>query len=122
MGEIDHRFHLTAATVDGERTRGQIDRLLYDQTGATESGDTRQARWLDLANHGFVLLESTDLRQHVDCIHPGAIRDRLDYPCPRRRVHVCGRREFCAIDAICLKDPRPPAPGRLRIARVAIRG
>ncbi|MEO6811079.1 MAG: hypothetical protein ABI353_18370, partial [Isosphaeraceae bacterium] len=126
LGEIDRRSHLMAAAVDGRRTCGQIDQLLYDQTGNAESAATRQARWLDLANYGFVLLEAPDPRQHVDCIHLGPIRDRLDCPCPRRWVRACERHGFCTIDLSPVEDPRAPALAaalkRLKIAKVAVCG
>lgn len=126
LGEIDRRSHLLMTAVDGRRTCGQIDQLLYDQTGTTESEDIRQARWLDLANHGFVVLESPDPRQHVDCVHLGPIRDRLDCPCPRRWVRACERHGFCTIDPVPVDDPRAPALAsaleRLEVARVAVCG
>ena len=77
LGEpLDHRSDLLFRLADGRRSCDEIDRALYDQTRVAEPREARQGRWLDLANHGFVLLESPDPRQHVDCVHLGPIRDR----------------------------------------------
>jgi SAM-dependent methyltransferase len=100
VGEIEHRSDLLLRAVDGRRTCGEIDRALYDQTKVAEDVAVRQGRWLELANHGFVLLESPDPRQHVDCVYLGPIRDRLDCPCPRRWVRGCERHGLCTIDEV----------------------
>ncbi|MBX6316370.1 MAG: hypothetical protein IRY99_26180 [Isosphaeraceae bacterium] len=90
-------------------TCGQIDQILYDQTHTAESCDARRDRWLDLTNHGLLLLESPDPRQHVDCTHLGLIRDRLDCACPRRWVRACKRHGFCTIDPMAAGDERSAA-------------
>jgi SAM-dependent methyltransferase len=124
IGPVDRRADLMFRAVDGRRTVGQIDQALYDQTGMAESREVRQARWLDLAGLGFLLLESPDPRQHIPCVHLGPVVDRLDCPCPRRWVRRCERYEFCSIDETGSADPRAEvvaaARERLGIGRLAI--
>ena len=99
-----------------ENPDGQGRRIL--QNGASrvhrvlspdELENGKQARWLELANHGFILLEAPDPRQNVDCVHLGSVRDRLDCPCPRRWVRSCEWHGFCTIDAIQPDDPHRSA-------------
>ena len=99
-GPIDPLADARFRAVDGRRSCGEIDQWLAATTGVAEDIPTRQARWLELAGFGFVLLESPDPRQHVDCVHLGPVRDRLECPCPRRWVRTCERHEFCCIDPI----------------------
>jgi hypothetical protein len=79
-------------------------------------------RWLFLANRGFVLLESPDPKQNVDCRYLGQVRDRLDCPCPRKWVRLCERHGFCTIDKISETEPQKAALGealgRLSLERV----
>jgi hypothetical protein len=104
LGEIDWRADAVFRAVDGRRTCGQVDQMLLDLTGVAEQPEARRDRWLFLANFGFVLLESPDPRQNVDCQHLGPIRDRLDCACPRRWVRTCERHGFCTIDLVGAAD------------------
>jgi hypothetical protein len=121
VGEIDRRSRLLFDRADGATPIAEIDRSVFEATGSTEAPETRRARWLDLADHGFIALESPDPRQHVDCIHLGPIRDRLDCPCPRRWVRDCERHVLCTIDNVNPTDPQAPALaaalGRLGLER-----
>jgi SAM-dependent methyltransferase len=107
-GELDRPSDLAFRAIDGRRSVGEIDRELAPSP-LSETVETRHGRWLDLANHGFIVLESPDPRQNIDCIHLGSIRDRLDCPCPRRWVRACERHELCTIDEIKPGDPQVPA-------------
>ena len=109
IGPIDRRADLLLRLVDGRRTCGQVDQALYDQTGTAEPRAARQGRWLDLANHGFLLLESPDPRQHVPCVHLGPVVDRLDCPCPRRWVRRCERHGYCCLDETGPTEPQSAA-------------
>jgi SAM-dependent methyltransferase len=100
IGEIDWRADTLMRAVDSKRTVGELEELLRGMTGVIESPEVRRERWLVLANIGFVILESPDPRQHLDCRHLGPIRDRLDCPCPRRWVRACDRHGLCTIDLV----------------------
>jgi SAM-dependent methyltransferase len=108
VGEIDPRSDLIYRAIDDRRTVAEIDRE-FSQAPLAEAVESRQARWLELANHGFILLESPDPRQNVDCVHLGAVRDRLECPCPRRWVRTCDRHGFCTIDEFKPGDPQKGA-------------
>ena len=100
IGEIDWTSDALLRSVDDQKNCGQIDQRLQALTGVVEVVEARQFRWLNLANTGFVALESPDPRQHVDCQHLGPIRDRLDCPCPRRWIRACARHGYCTIDMV----------------------
>lgn len=118
-GPIDPLADLMFRAVDGRLTCGEIDKRVQGQSGLLEKPDVRQSRWLDLANHGFIELESTDPRQNIDCVHLGPIRDRLDCACPRRWVRSCERHGFCTIDEVKVGDPQEAAL-RAATSRLAI--
>ncbi len=98
-----------SSTADGRspRSRPPSPRPLGRRTP-----DARRARWSDLANFGFILLESPDPRQHVDCIHLGPVKDRLDCACPRRWVRGCERHGLCTISTVGPDDPKAPSSAR----------
>jgi SAM-dependent methyltransferase len=108
VGEINPQSDLIYRAIDGRASVGEIDRE-FSKAPLAEAAESRQARWLELANHGFILLEAPDPRQNVDCVHLGPVRDRLDCPCPRRWVRSCERHEFCTIDTIQPDDPHQAA-------------
>lgn len=105
LGEVDWRADALLRSIDDRASCGQLDQKLQELTGVLEAPDVRQSRWLFLANNGFVILESPDPRQHVDCRFLGAVRDRLDCPCPRRWIRACSRHEYCTIDGVAAADP-----------------
>jgi 2-polyprenyl-3-methyl-5-hydroxy-6-metoxy-1,4-benzoquinol methylase len=109
VGELDARSDLAFRAIDNRRSCGEIDREIASGTGASEPSPGRQSRWVDLANLGFIVLESPDARQHVDCVHLGAVRHRLDCPCPRKWVRSCERYRFCTIDEIASTDAQAAA-------------
>lgn len=108
LGELDARSDQALRLADGRRTIGEIEARLASAAGP-DPLDARRGRWHDLANFGFVLLESPDPRQHVDCIHLGAIKDRLDCACPRRWVRGCERHGLCTISTVGPEDSKAPA-------------
>jgi SAM-dependent methyltransferase len=99
-GELDARSHLLLQAVDGRTPCGEINGRVSSQAGVLEEPERTQERWIELSNAGFVLLESPDPRQHVDCRHQGPILDRLDCACPRRWVRACDRHGYCTITAV----------------------
>jgi SAM-dependent methyltransferase len=105
LGELESRSDRALRLVDGKQTIGQIESSLGDSTDP-ETPAGRRTRWLDLANFGFVLLESPDPRQNVDCIHLGPVKDRLDCACPRRWVRGCERHGLCTITTVSPEDPK----------------
>lgn len=110
FGELDARSDKAFRLVDGRRTIAAIEALLPAASPAgTESADARRARWYDLANFGFVLLESPDPRQHIDCMHLGPVKDRLDCACPRRWVRACELHGLCTVSTVGPDDPKAPA-------------
>jgi len=109
VGPIDARTHGLYQEVDGRRSCDAIDQAVSDALGFPEPPEIRAKRWLDLANNGFIILESLDDRQRYACIHRGPIRDRLDCACPRRWVRACEWHENCTIDVIPEGDARRPA-------------
>ncbi len=114
VAHVAPRNDIRLQASDGQRTCGEIDQLIHDQTGQTEPIEQRHSQWLELANRGFLLLESPDRRQHVDCVHLGPVRDRLDCPCPRRWIRSCEWHGYCTIDAVNPDDERRPAFDRAR--------
>ncbi|HEV3165184.1 MAG TPA: class I SAM-dependent methyltransferase [Isosphaeraceae bacterium] len=123
LGEIDWRADILFRAIEGERSCAEINQMLQKLTGIVDSPQVAVDRWLNLANYGFIELESPDRRQHVDCQHLGPILDRLDCPCPRRWVRACERHAFCTIDVVDQTDEHhealQQALGRLKIPRVA---
>ncbi len=123
LGQLDRRSDLLLRSTNDVNSCGQIDAQVAEQTGASESPAERLRRWLELANTGFVLLESPDPRQHVDCKHLGAILDRLDCACPRRWIRACELHGHCTITQFAPDDEKLPALAaglkRLDIAKVA---
>lgn len=122
-GELDARSDRALRLVDGRRTVAEIEAAIAPAPDAEpEPADARRARWYELANFGFVLLESPDPRQHVDCVHLGPVRDRLDCACPRRWVRGCERHGQCTISTVGPDDPKAPALaaalGRLGVGAV----
>jgi 2-polyprenyl-3-methyl-5-hydroxy-6-metoxy-1,4-benzoquinol methylase len=121
-GPIDPIADALFREIDGRKPCGEIGAAILARSGVVETPSALQNRWLELANHGFILLESTDPRQHVDCVHVGPIRDRLDCPCPRRWVRACERHGFCSIDLVEPGDVHYPALAaalaRLQIERI----
>jgi 2-polyprenyl-3-methyl-5-hydroxy-6-metoxy-1,4-benzoquinol methylase len=109
LGPIDPAADALFRAVDGVLTCGEIDRLVRGRTGVMQPPGGDSGRWLDLANFGFLTLESTDPREHVDCVHLGPVRDRLECPCPRRWIRACERHGFCSIDPVRPGDPQFPA-------------
>jgi SAM-dependent methyltransferase len=109
VGPIDPRTHALDQEIDGIRTCDAIDQEVAARTGLREPNEIRSQRWLDLANNGFILLESLDDRQRFSCVHRGPILDRLDCACPRRWVRECERHQTCVIDSIPEGDARRPA-------------
>lgn len=106
LGELDPASDFLLRRVDGKRSCGELDGLLAERAGHAQETTVRQQKWLDLANLGFILLESPDRRQHVDCRHLGAILDRLDCACPRRWVRACDLHGYCTISAVGPGDER----------------
>lgn len=104
LGELDWRADAVLNSIDDHITCGEIDKRLEQLTGVSEAPDVRQNRWLFLANSGFLILESPDRRQHVDCQYLGPVRDRLDCPCPRRWIRSCSRHGYCTIDVVAEDD------------------
>ena len=109
LGELDARSDRALRLVDGRRTIAEIEAELPAPAAGTDTADARRARWNDLANFGFVLLESPDPRQHVDCVHLGPVRDRLDCACPRRWVRACELHTLCTVSTVGPDDPKAPA-------------
>jgi ubiquinone/menaquinone biosynthesis C-methylase UbiE len=99
LGELESRSDSALRLVDGKLSIGQIEATLGDAT-VPDTAAARRTRWLDLANFGFVLLESPDPRQNIDCIHLGPVKDRLDCACPRRWVRGCERHGLCTITTV----------------------
>jgi SAM-dependent methyltransferase len=105
LGELELLSDQALRKVDGKLTIGEIESIL----GASPVPDTaliRRTRWIDLANFGFVLLESPDPRQNVDCVHLGTVKDRLDCACPRRWIRGCERHGLCTISTVGSEDPK----------------
>jgi SAM-dependent methyltransferase len=107
LGELELRSDRALQLVDGGRTIYEIENSLVEAADE-ETPEARRRRWLDLANLGFVLLETPDPRQNVDCVHLGPIKDRLDCACPRRWVRGCERHELCTITTVGPDDPKAP--------------
>jgi hypothetical protein len=103
IGEVPERSHALLEAALGTRTCAEIQASF---PGPPEAPASYRDRWLDLANRGFVLLESPDPRQHVDCQHLGPVRDRLDCPCPRKWIRACELHGSCTIDTIAPGDPQ----------------
>ncbi len=108
LGELDARSDRALRLVDGVRTVAAIEAELASGS-APDAPDARQVRWYDLANFGFVLLESPDPRQHVDCAHLGPVKDRLDCACPRRWVRACELHGLCTVSTVGPDDPKSAA-------------
>jgi SAM-dependent methyltransferase len=108
LGELDARSDRALRIVDGRRSIAEIEAQLAATSGP-DAPDARRIRWTDLANFGFVLLESPDPRQHVDCIHLGPVKDRLDCACPRRWVRGCEVHGLCTISTVEPGDPKAAA-------------
>lgn len=106
IGEVDRRADLLLRAVDGVSTCGEITARVASQAGSGDGPAAWQARWLDLANAAFVLLEPADARQHIDCRHLGPIIDRLDCACPRRWIRACELHGQCTIAEICPDDEK----------------
>ena len=106
VGELDLRSHLNLRQVDGVRSVGEIEAMTTIGPFADDGPEARRARWFEVSNLGMVLLESPDPRQHVDCIHLGSIKDRLDCACPRRWVRGCERHGLCTISTVGPADPK----------------
>ncbi|MDR3632797.1 MAG: class I SAM-dependent methyltransferase [Isosphaeraceae bacterium] len=123
VGEVAQLSHLMVAHIDDARSCEQIDALVAEATGVTESPEERQKRWLELAGTGFVLFEPPDRRQYVDCVHLGPVLDRLDCACPRRWVHACEIHRHCTLAAVPPQDEKHVALAqaltRLGTARAA---
>jgi len=123
-GPIDARTHALFQEVDGRRSCEAVDQIVATASGFAEPNEIRTKRWLDLANNGFIILESRDDRQRYACVHRGPIRDRLDCACPRRWVRGCELHQNCTIDAIPEGDARRPAllraMERLRISEPTV--
>jgi SAM-dependent methyltransferase len=113
-GPIEAYADAVLRACDGMRCCRELDATVQAQRGVVETPEARQRRWLDLANHGFVLLESPDRRQHVDCVHLGPIRDRLDCACPRLWIRSCERHTLCTLDPVDDDDPHRAAVERAR--------
>jgi SAM-dependent methyltransferase len=107
LGELEARSDRALRMVDGRKTVDEIEATLPGPAEQDSTTSTR-ARWIDLANFGFVLLESPDPRQNVDCVHLGPVRDRLDCACPRRWVRGCDRHDLCTIATVEPDDPKSP--------------
>jgi hypothetical protein len=122
VGDIEWKADACIRAIDNVRTCGQIDQMLQRLSGLTEPAEARVNRWLNMANRGFLLLESPDPRQNVDCRHLGPIRDRLECPCPRKWIRACERHGFCTIDEIGEDEPQKArfdaALSRLRLGGV----
>ena len=110
LARIDPRADLLYRAVDGQRTCGEIAQVL---NLPSESPADFQDRWLGLVNHGLILLESPDPRQHVDCRFLGPVRDRLNCPCPRLWVRTCDRYGSCTLET---PDPISPEYSALQAA------
>ena len=123
VGEVFQRSHMLLTEVDGTRPCADIDAVVADRTGITEPLEERQNRWLELAGAGFVVLEPPDPRQHVDCVHLGPVRDRLDCACPRRWVRACELHQYCTLSVVPPDDDRHAALAqglaRLRVESAA---
>lgn len=108
IGEVDRRADALARAVDGVSTCGEITARVAGQLGGSEHADAWRARWLDLANAAFVLLEPPEAREHVDCRHLGRIIDRLDCACPRRWVRACELHGHCTLGEVGPDDEKYP--------------
>lgn len=104
-GPVDPLVDAYWNACDGRRSCGEIVATVQAHLGLSEAPDVARSRWLELANRGFVLLEPPDPRQHVDCIHLGAVRSRLDCPCPRKWIRACERYDNCTIDLVDVDSP-----------------
>ncbi len=106
LGELDRRSDLLIRGINGVSSCAQISVEVSAALGVAEESQARRSRWLDLANGGFILLESPDPRQHVDCTHLGAVLDRLDCPCPRLWVRACELHGHCTITRVGPDDEK----------------
>jgi SAM-dependent methyltransferase len=109
VGEVAMASHLLLNEVDGRRDCATIDAAVAARTGAAESPEERQKRWLELAGTGFVLLEPPDPRQYVDCAHLGPVLDRLDCACQRRWIRACEIHRYCTLAVVGPDDERHAA-------------
>lgn len=109
LGPIDGRTDALFRRIDDRLTCGEINRQVAASLGVEEAVNLRASRWLALADHGFVLLEPPELRQYVDCMHRGPVRDRLDCSCPRKWIRTCDRHAFCTLDPVDATDERRTA-------------
>ena len=57
LGELDRWSHLLLAAVDGVNSCGEIERKLSARARAGDDPVARQDRWIDLADHGLILLK-----------------------------------------------------------------
>lgn len=121
--ELAQRSHLLLESVDGARSCQDIDSQVANATGVTETPEERRRHWIELADVGLVLLEPSDPRQHIDCIHLGAVVDRLDCACPRRWIRACAVHQYCTLAAVDPGDEKHAAVtaglARLRADRAA---
>jgi SAM-dependent methyltransferase len=106
LGELDFRSDQSLRLVDGVRTIREIEERLLQGPFDNDGADARRVRWYDLAKLGLVLLEDTDPRQNVDCVHLGSVKDRLDCACPRRWIRGCELHTLCTISTIGDNDPK----------------
>ncbi len=106
LGELDAASHALFQAIDGTSTIGEIQaRVTLPANDQVAPRD----RWMELANHGFILLEPRDPRQTVDCTHLGPIKDRLDCACPRKWVRACDLHGHCTISEVPPGDDKAPA-------------
>jgi hypothetical protein len=109
FGEVDERSSVVLSLVDGLRSCGSIDQMASDRLGTVDGAEQCRNRWVELANLGFIALESLDQRQHVDCTHLGPVLDRLDCACPRRWVRACEVHGHCTITHVGPEDEKANA-------------
>lgn len=120
LGELDATSHALFQAIDGTSTVADIGaKVTLPENDPVSVRD----RWMELANHGFVLLEPRDRRETVDCRHLGPIEDRLDCPCPRKWVRACDLHGHCTVSDVPATDEKAPALadalGRLNLQAVA---
>ncbi len=107
LGEVDFRASQSLRLVDGRKTIGEIEAQVLTQGPFDDDGpEARRARWNQLEQPGLVVFESVDPRQHVDCVHLGTVKDRLDCACPRRWIRGCERHALCSISTVGPDDPK----------------
>ncbi len=109
FGEVDERSSTVLKLVNDHHSCGAIDQLVSEKLGTVDSPEKSRDRWVELANLGFIALESLDRREHVDCTHLGPVLDRLDCACPRRWVRACELHGHCTITRVGPDDEKAQA-------------